>query len=95
MRDWAGNGLPDVPLAWLTTVARNLLLNHQRRSVPVSIDVLPPELLPAAPDADSCADELARSTAVVDALTRMPAEEARLLEAFHFEPRARRPGSRP
>src|SRR5258705_1179575 len=31
VRDWRRTGSPDNPLAWLTTVARNLILNHLRR----------------------------------------------------------------
>ena len=31
VRVWHSDGLPDRPLAWLTTVARNLLANHFRR----------------------------------------------------------------
>ena len=31
VREWRTKGVPRVPLAWLTAVARNLILNHLRR----------------------------------------------------------------
>ena len=31
VREWPRTGAPDNPLAWLTTVARNLIINHYRR----------------------------------------------------------------
>ena len=34
VREWRSGRRPDVPLAWLQTVARNLLLNHYRRKTP-------------------------------------------------------------
>src|SRR5215510_3123370 len=36
VREWRRKGLPDQPLAWLTTVARNLLISYYRRKRPVS-----------------------------------------------------------
>ena len=38
MREWRSERRPDVPLAWLQTVARRLLLNHYRRKTPELID---------------------------------------------------------
>jgi RNA polymerase sigma-70 factor (ECF subfamily) len=38
---WNRKGMPESPLAWLKTVARNLILNYFRRSPPVSLEVLP------------------------------------------------------
>jgi len=38
---WRRQGLPDVPLAWLKTVAKNLLLNTYRRARPVPLDSSP------------------------------------------------------
>lgn len=85
VREWPRSGLPDVPLAWLTTVSRNLLLNHFRRRDPVPLDSVPPEVILAALDDDRVSESGETAAAVTRALTRLPTEEARLLEAFHFE----------
>src|ERR1044071_841834 len=54
IREWNRKGLPPNPIGWLTTVARNLLLNHFRRREGVSIDdVSPAESMNAL---DSSAD---------------------------------------
>ena len=80
VRAWHADGVPDRPLAWLTTVARNLLSNHFRRR-------------PSAPLDDTVAESLAveepdgadaRLSLVERALARLPIPQFRLLEAFHF-----------
>src|SRR6476620_8785471 len=38
VRAWARDGIPDIPLAWLKTVARNHLLNDLRRREAISLD---------------------------------------------------------
>ena len=38
---WPAQGLPSKPIAWLKTVARNVLLNRRRMPEPVSLDGLP------------------------------------------------------
>jgi RNA polymerase sigma-70 factor, ECF subfamily len=38
VRDWRSHGAPDNPIAWLTTVARNLILNHMRRRPSLPLD---------------------------------------------------------
>jgi RNA polymerase sigma-70 factor (ECF subfamily) len=83
--DWRRTGLPTVPLAWLTTVSRNLLLNHFRRRAPLPIDAVPPQEILDAMERDAVGDSTLIAIAVTDALTRLPPEEAQLLEAFHFE----------
>ena len=82
VRTWHTDGIPERPLAWLTTVSRNLLSNHfrQRRLEPLDDGVV--ESVPH-PDAD---DERPRSL-LVRALARLPLPQMRLLEAFHFEKR--------
>lgn len=88
VREWRRTGVPDTPLAWLTTVARNLLLNQHRRPTALSIDDVPPASVLDALDAldrDAAGDSVEIAELVTHALTRIPAEEARLLEAFHFE----------
>jgi RNA polymerase sigma-70 factor (ECF subfamily) len=77
--DWRRKGAPDNALAWLSTVARNLLLNHMRRPPMVPLDAIDP---PAAAD-DSSRGAITRL--VTTALTRLPKRESRLLESFHFD----------
>ena len=38
VRDWRLHGFPESPLAWLKTVARNLLITYHRRRRPVATD---------------------------------------------------------
>src|ERR1044071_6726060 len=38
VRDWRRKGVPDNPLGWLVTVARNLMLNDLRRREMVPLD---------------------------------------------------------
>ncbi len=82
---WKGNGLPDHPLAWLKTVARNLLVNYYRRTSPVSLDTLPPELDPTAPAAANPDDAPDHAALVSWGLARLRPAQARLIEAFHLE----------
>ena len=83
--EWRRNGVPTVPLAWLTTVARNLILNHLRRRESVSLDAVAQTEVLAAVDADEVTDSAEVASAVNHALTRIPPAEAQLLEAFHYE----------
>lgn len=85
VREWRVAGLPDVPLAWLTTVSRNLLLNQLRRRVPLPLDSVSPQAILDALEQDAVSNTGEVARAVADALTRIPPEEAQLLEAFHFE----------
>ncbi|UCG33584.1 MAG: sigma-70 family RNA polymerase sigma factor [Phycisphaerales bacterium] len=80
---WPSSGLPDCPLAWLRTVARNLLLNHYRRRRPVSIEAA--DLDTVLGSAPSDGTEAARL--VCWGLARLKAREARLLEAFYIDER--------
>jgi RNA polymerase sigma-70 factor (ECF subfamily) len=85
VREWRQHGVPNEPLAWLTTVARNLLLNHLRRREGVPIDAISPEEVLRAVERDDVGDSAEIATLVNGALERLPRKEARLLEAFHFE----------
>jgi RNA polymerase sigma-70 factor, ECF subfamily len=82
VRAWHNDGIPDRPLAWLTTVSRNLLSNHFRQRRPEPLDDGVAESLPE-PAAE---DERPRSL-LSRALARLPLPQMRLLEAFHFEKR--------
>jgi len=87
VREWRKKGPPDQPIAWLTTVARNILVSYYRRKRPAPLDsVSPGEVLEAFEDGR--AGRSAEIAAMVcHALARLPDAEARLLEAFHFEDR--------
>ena len=85
VREWRLKGLPEAPLAWLTTVSRNLLLNHLRKRAPLPLNSVSPQAILDALEHDVVSDSGEVARAVTDALTRIPADEAQLLEAFHFE----------
>jgi len=81
VREWRGGRLPDVPLAWLQTVARNLLLNHYRRKTPelieaARIDALFDDGPPDGPDV---------AALVYWGLARLGRRRGELLEAFYLE----------
>ena len=84
VREWPRKGLPDQPIAWLTTVARNLLVSYYRRKRPGPLDSAAAEEALAALD-DGRTERQARTAVVCRALARLPAAEAQLLEAFHFD----------
>lgn len=85
LREWSKKGIPDSPLAWLTAVARNLIVDQLRRREHVPLDdVSAAELLTAVND-NAVSDSAAIASVVSDALTRLPKAEAQLLEAFHFD----------
>ncbi|MEX2285400.1 MAG: sigma-70 family RNA polymerase sigma factor [Gemmatimonadota bacterium] len=81
VRAWHADGVPDRPLAWLTTVSRNLLANHFRRLQPEPLHEDVTESVAGDPidDADT------RRALVSRALARLPIPQLRLLEAFHFK----------
>jgi RNA polymerase sigma-70 factor (ECF subfamily) len=87
VRDWRRKGPPDEPLAWLTTVARNLLASYYRRRRPSSLDSVTPGELLAAFDDGRAAESAEMTSLVCRALARLPSAQAALLEAFHFEDR--------
>jgi RNA polymerase sigma factor (sigma-70 family) len=85
VREWRRAGRPDNPLAWLTTVARNLLSNHYRQHAGVPIDEVTPSEIVDRLTREEDLDSAELVSLVNDALSRLPAGEAGLLEAFHFE----------
>ena len=56
VREWPRTGAPDNPLAWLTTVARNLIINHYRKKEGVSLDSVAPEEILAAVEDDRASE---------------------------------------
>jgi RNA polymerase sigma-70 factor, ECF subfamily len=84
VRDWRRKGPPDRPLAWLMTVAHNLLATYYRRRRPLQLDSVPPGKVLAALDKGGAAPPDVEAV-IGHALLRLPPEQARLLEAFHFQ----------
>src|SRR3954464_14268321 len=80
VREWRRKGAPSNPLAWLITVARNLILNHLRQRPSVRLDAVSPAEVLAAVEDDRVSESAEISAAVTQALLRMPQGEARLLE---------------
>ncbi len=84
--EWSDGRTPEQPLAWLQTVARNILLNHYRRRRPEALDAsLVERALATAPLEDP------DTTVIVYAgLARLRRPARRLLEAFYIEGRSTR-----
>jgi len=82
---WGRKGLPDHPLAWLKTVARNLILNYYRRVPPVSLDALPRDLGALVTEGGADWDAPDHASVVSWGLARIRPAQARLLEAFHLD----------
>ncbi len=85
VRVWRRKGVPDKPLAWLTTVARNLIVDQLRKPPALPLESVSANDLLAAVDQNAVSDSAAITSVVTRALTRLSVAEARLLEAFHFE----------
>jgi RNA polymerase sigma-70 factor (ECF subfamily) len=85
VRDWRRKGPPDQPLAWLTTVARNLLLNHLRRREGIPLDAVSGTKILGAVDPNAVRDSTEIAALVNEAMTRLPKDEAELLESFHYD----------
>jgi RNA polymerase sigma-70 factor (ECF subfamily) len=85
VRDWRRTGPPDNPLGWLTTVARNLILNHLRRREGIPLDTVSQAEILAAVDNNTVSDSADVASVVSQALLRLPEAEARLLESFHYD----------
>ena len=84
VKAWRADGVPERPMAWLTTVASRILSNYRRRAadrIDDSEDTIP------APDADAQRDSFERRSLIERAIARLPVLQTRLLEAFHFERR--------
>lgn len=85
VRVWRQRGVPDKPIAWLTTVARNLILNELRRRPTVSFDEVSAVEVLAAVDANAVSESTEMAAVLGEALARIPEAEARLLESFHYD----------
>ena len=82
---WQAGRPPREPLAWLKTLARNLLINYYKKHRPRLVDpvllseVTHPEQPAASPDAIAL---------IHWGLARLPERHTRLIEAFHLEGRS-------
>jgi RNA polymerase sigma-70 factor, ECF subfamily len=85
VREWRVSGPPATPIAWLTTVARNLLLNQLRRRRPLRLEAVAPEEVLAAVVDDSVSDSVEVAAIVSQAIARLPAGQSWLLETYHFD----------
>src|ERR1043166_213697 len=71
LRHWRQHGAPVNPLAWLTTVARNLIVSHFRRRDIVSIAAVWPAEVLAAVDAKPVSDSAEVASLVSQELARI------------------------
>jgi RNA polymerase sigma factor (sigma-70 family) len=85
VRQWRVQGIPPAPLAWLTTVARNLIVDQLRKARDVPLDRISPTDVLLAVDRDDVSGSIEIVSVVTRALARLPGAESQLLEAFHFE----------
>jgi RNA polymerase sigma-70 factor (ECF subfamily) len=84
---WRTQGMPEEPAAWLTTVARNLLINHFRRQRPVALDAIRAESVLAVVDDGFSTESAEIATLIQWGLAQLPRRHAGLLEAFHLDER--------
>ncbi len=82
---WEGSGFPETPLAWLKTVARNLLSNYYRRAPLISLEALPPGWEGRVFGNGTEGDNSDHSATVSWGLARLRPGQARIIEAFHFD----------
>src|SRR5215471_2371840 len=82
---WRRQGVPDAPLAWLMTVARNLLINHYRRQRPLPLGDETPESVLAVMTGGSAAASADNAMLIQWGLARLPRRQSQVLEAFHLE----------
>ena len=80
VRDWRVHGFPESPLAWLRTVARNLLATHHRRRRPEPTD---PASIDRFLDNRRGTDQAA--PLVYWGLAQLKPQAALLIEAFHLD----------
>lgn len=85
VREWRVKGLPTLPIAWLTTVARNVLMNELRKRRPLPLDSISLDEVLTAVDSGTASDSAEVAAAVSQALARLPARQSQLIEAFHFD----------
>lgn len=82
---WEKKGFPETPIAWLKTVAGNLLRNYYRRTPPISLEALPPDWEGRIQSGGNRGDAPDHAATVSWGLARLRPSQARILEAFHFD----------
>jgi RNA polymerase sigma-70 factor (ECF subfamily) len=87
VESWKKKGLPENPLAWLKTVARNLLLNYLRRAPPISLEKLPHDWERRFLGNGANREPTDHTAALIWGLSHLRPSQARLIEAFHIEGR--------
>jgi RNA polymerase sigma-70 factor, ECF subfamily len=85
VREWPRIGLPENPIAWLTTVARNLVINHHRKREHVPLESISADTMLEAVERDEPSRDAEIAGVMTRALATLPTEESQLLEAFHYE----------
>jgi len=85
VESWKKKGFPDNPLAWLKTVARNLLLNYLRKTPHISLDSLPPDWERRFLENGDGRDDVECVATVCWGLARLRRKQSSLIEAFHLD----------
>jgi RNA polymerase sigma-70 factor (ECF subfamily) len=81
LANWKHMNIPDVPLAWLKQVARNILIDHLRRN---KWDVKAGPDLQVDAGHRTPADDF-ESLEIFRAITSLGRKKARILEAFYYD----------
>jgi RNA polymerase sigma-70 factor (ECF subfamily) len=84
VKHWSKDGLPDKPLAWLQTVAGNLVASYYRRIQPEPLQDNHPEPIDHQVESPLQAD----SALLRKGLANLGNGQAQLLQAFHLEERS-------
>jgi RNA polymerase sigma-70 factor (ECF subfamily) len=87
VKAWRADGVPERPVAWLATVAGRIVSNHFRRPAAMRLDDGSGDTV-AAPDPRASHEAAETRSLVERAMSRLPALQVRLLEAFHYERRS-------
>jgi RNA polymerase sigma-70 factor (ECF subfamily) len=82
---WREAGMPDNPLAWLKTVARNLLSNYYRRAPVISLETLPADWERRFLGNGTGWESEEHSGTVAWGLARLRPGQARLIESYHMD----------
>ena len=78
---WQEKGLPEIPLAWLKTVARNLLVSHFRKLRPENLTGSFPDL-----EDENWSPEKSNGVLTLSCgMARLKKNYALVLEAFYFD----------
>jgi RNA polymerase sigma-70 factor (ECF subfamily) len=85
VKAWRVDGVPERPLAWLSTVAARLLSNHRRRPAVQPFEDGAGDTIQTQADAEP--ERAERESLVLRALAKLPALQRQLLNAFHFQRR--------